>query len=191
MILYFEEIDEVAFYAMKKNAFSSEECKKIIEISKNKNLEKATVFGKVDFKNLRESDICWLNQDDDSNWLFTKIAQTCLEINKLYFRFDLNGIAEQLQFTNYKAPSGKYGKHIDRGGEGMTVRKLSISIQLTDPKEYEGGELMLYGKDEPAIMEKEQGTLIVFPSYVLHEVKPVTKGERNSLVCWVTGKPFR
>jgi PKHD-type hydroxylase len=191
MILYFEERDEVKFYAMKKNAFSSEECKKIIEIAKNKNLEKATVFGKVDFKNERESDICWLNQDDDSNWLFTKIAQVCLEINKLYFRFDLNGIAEQLQFTNYKAPSGKYGKHIDRGGEGMPIRKLSISIQLTDPKEYEGGELMLYGKDEPDIMDKEQGTLIVFPSYILHEVKPVTKGERNSLVCWITGKPFK
>jgi PKHD-type hydroxylase len=191
MILYFDEKDEVQFCAMKKNILSSEECKKIIEIAKNKNLEKATVFGKENYQNERESNICWLDQTDDLNWLFTKIAQTCLEINKLYFRFDLNGIAEQLQFTNYKAPSGKYGKHIDRVGEGMTVRKLSISIQLTDPKEYEGGELILYGKDEPDIMDKEQGTLIVFPSYILHEVKPVTRGERNSLVCWITGKPFK
>jgi len=40
-------------------------------------------------------------------------------------------------------------------------------------------------------MKKEQGTLILFPSYTLHEVKPVTKGERNSLVSWVTGKQFK
>ena len=190
MILYFDEKDEVQFCATKKNVFSPEECKKIIEVAKSKNLEVAGVFDSNKFKKERESNICWLDQNDNVEWLFTKIAQNCLEINKLCFKFDLNGISESLQFTNYKAPSGRYGKHIDRGGV-VPVRKLSISIQLTDPKEYEGGELLLYGKDEPDVMDKEQGTLIVFPSYVLHEVKPVTKGERNSLVCWVTGKPFR
>jgi PKHD-type hydroxylase len=191
MILYFDEKDEVQFYAMKKNVLSSEECKKIIEIAKNKSFEKGIVFNKENYQNERESNICWLDQTDDLNWLFTKIAQACLEINKLCFRFDLNGISESLQFTNYKAPSGKYGKHIDCGGPVIPVRKLSISIQLTESKEYEGGELVIYGSEKPTIMEKEQGSLIVFPSYVLHEVKPVTKGERNSLVCWITGKPFR
>jgi len=192
MILYFYEKDEVQLYAMKKNVLSSEECKKIIQIAKNKSLEKGIVFDKENYQNERESNICWLDQTDDLNWLFTKIAQECLEINKLCFRFDLNGISESLQFTNYKAPSGKYGKHIDCSGSGTTPsRKLSITIQLTDLNEYEGGELVLYDSEKPTIMDKEQGSLIVFPSYILHEVKPVTKGERNSLVCWVTGKPFR
>ena len=190
MIFYFDEKDEVQLYAIKKNVISSEECKKIIEIAKNKSLEKGVVFDSKKFKNERESNICWLDQNDNLNWLFTKIAQTFLEINKLCFRFDLNGISESLQFTNYKAPSGRYGKHIDRGGAGP-VRKLSMSIQLTDSNEYEGGELVLHDSEKPTIMDKEQGSLIVFPSYILHEVKPITKGERNSLVCWVTGKPFR
>ena len=100
------------------------------------------------------------------------------------------GINEGLQFTNYEAPSGKYGKHVDRG-LNMPVRKLSISIQLTDPEEYEGGELYLYNDDKETLMDKTQGTLIIFPSYVLHEVMPVTKGTRNSLVTWVTGKQFK
>ena len=65
------------------------------------------------------------------------------------------------------------------------VRKLSVSIQLTDPEEYEGGELYLYDGDKGTLMDKKQGTLILFPSYVLHEVMPVTKGERNSLVSGV------
>jgi PKHD-type hydroxylase len=74
----------------------------------------------------------------------------------------------------------------------IPVRKLSISIQLTDPEEYEGGELKLYdGEEEGVLMDKTQGTLIIFPSYVLHEVMPVTKGTRNSLVTWVTGKQFK
>ena len=71
------------------------------------------------------------------------------------------------------------------------IRKLSGSIQLTDPKEYKGGELYLYDDYPGQIMKQEQGTLILFPSYTLHEVKPVTKGERNSLVFWVTGKQFK
>jgi PKHD-type hydroxylase len=194
MFIYFEEKFERKFYAGVKNFLSSEECKKIIEIAKNKNLEKGTISVKnkiTNLKDVRDSNICWLDQTDNLNWLFTKIGQTCLELNKSYFRFDLNGISEPLQFTNYKAPSGKYCKHVDEGTELISIRKLSISIQLTDPNEYEGGELILYGSEKEDIMEKEQGALIVFPSFVLHEVKPVTKGERNSLVCWITGKTFR
>ena len=71
------------------------------------------------------------------------------------------------------------------------VRKLSFSVQLNDPKDYKGGELNLYTSEKPETMKKEQGTLILFPSFILHEVTPVTKGERNALVSWVTGKQFK
>ena len=64
-------------------------------------------------------------------------------------------------------------------------------MQLTNPNEYSGGELWLHQGPEPMIIEKHQGQLTLFPSYTLHEVRPVTKGERYSLVCWVNGKPFR
>jgi PKHD-type hydroxylase len=68
---------------------------------------------------------------------------------------------------------------------------LSVSIQLTDPSEYEGGDLYLYDEDKGMLMNKSQGTLILFPSFVLHEVTPITKGERNSLVAWITGPNFK
>jgi PKHD-type hydroxylase len=126
------------------------------------------------------------------DWVFRRVTDITLNLNERFFKFDLFGLNEGFQFTNYEAPSGKYGKHVDRG-MNIPVRKLSISIQLTNPEEYEGGELKLYdGDDEEAsVMDKTQGTLIIFPSYVLHEVMPVTKGERNSLVTWVTGKQFK
>jgi PKHD-type hydroxylase len=182
------KLDQVSLYAFWKNAFSKEECLTIINIAKDKGLIKGTVTGK---SNVRDSKISWLYPGDNNmEFVFRRVTDITLDLNERFFKFDLFGLNEGFQFTNYKAPSGKYGKHIDRG-KNMLVRKLSISIQLTNPEEYEGGELYLYDDDKGSIMDKTQGTLIIFPSYVLHEVTPVTKGERNSLVTWVTGEQFK
>jgi PKHD-type hydroxylase len=182
------EIDQVNLYSFWKNAFTKEECQKIINIAKDKGLIKGKTTGESD---VRDSKISWLYPNDKMDWVFRRITDIALNLNERFFKFDLFGINEGLQFTNYEAPSGKYGKHIDRA-VNMAVRKLSISIQLTNPEDYEGGELKLYdGEENGTVMDKSQGTLVLFPSYVLHEVMPVTKGERNSLVTWVTGKQFK
>jgi PKHD-type hydroxylase len=182
-------LDQVNLYAFWNNAFSKEECQKIINIAKDKGLIKGKTKSESD---VRDSKISWLYPIDGMDWVFRRITDITLNLNERFFQFDLFGINEGLQFTNYQAPSGKYGKHVDRS-INIPVRKLSISIQLTNPEEYEGGELKLYdeGDDKANVMDKAQGTLIIFPSYILHEVMPVTKGERNSLVTWVTGKQFK
>ena len=185
------ELDNTNLYAFWNNAFSKEECQSIINIAKDKGLIEGKT--KENTKDVRESKISWLTPDNNMAWVFRKVTDIALNLNERFFKFDLFGINEGFQFTNYEAPSGKYGKHVDRA-MNIPVRKLSISIQLTDPEEYEGGELNLYagGEDKKAeTMDKTQGTLIIFPSYVLHEVMPVTKGERNSLVTWITGKQFK
>jgi PKHD-type hydroxylase len=181
------ELDQTNLYAFWNNAFSKEECQTIINIAKDKGLVKGTTKEESD---VRDSKISWLYPIDKMDWVFRRVTDITLNLNERFFKFDLFGINEGFQFTNYEAPSGKYGKHVDRG-INMPVRKLSISIQLTNPEEYEGGELYLYDADKGNLMDKTQGTLILFPSYVLHEVMPVTKGERNSLVTWVTGKQFK
>ena len=180
-------LDKVNSYAFWEKVFTPEECEKIIKIAKNKGLIKGLTKSKTD---VRKSKITWLYASDDLDWVYRRITDIVLNLNDRFFQFDLHGLNEGLQFTNYKAPSDKYGKHIDRANN-LIIRKLSLSIQLTDPKEYEGGELYLYEDDKGLEMKKEQGTLVLFPSYILHEVKPVTKGERNSLVSWVTGKQFK
>jgi len=181
------ELDQVNFYAFWNNAFSKEECQTIINIAKNKGLIKGKTRGESDIRNSR---ISWLYPNDDMDWVFRRVTDIAVNLNERFFKFDLFGLNEGFQFTNYEAPSSKYGKHIDRG-INTPVRKLSISIQLTDPEKYEGGELYLYEEDKGTLMDKTQGTLVIFPSYVLHEVMPVTKGERNSLVTWITGKQFK
>ena len=183
------ELDQTNLFAFWNNAFSKEECQTIINIAKDKGLIKGKTIGETD---VRDSKISWLYSADNMDWVFRRVTDIVLNLNQRFFKFDLFGINEGFQFTNYEAPSGKYGKHVDRG-MNMPVRKLSISVQLTNPEEYEGGELKLYDgdDDEAIVMDKTQGALILFPSYVLHEVMPVTKGERNSLVTWVTGKQFK
>ena len=66
-----------------------------------------------------------------------------------------------------------------------------MTVQLSDSNEYEGGNLHLINGPTPFVAEREQGMIYSFPSYTLHEVTPVTKGERSSLVCWVTGPSFK
>jgi PKHD-type hydroxylase len=184
------ELDQINLYAFWNNAFSKEECQTIINIAKDKGLIKGTTFNDDKKKNVRDSKISWLYPIDKMDWVFRRVTDITLNLNERFFKFDLFGLNEGFQFTNYESPSGKYGKHVDRA-INIPVRKLSISIQLTNPEEYEGGELKLYEGEEETVMDKTQGTLILFPSYVLHEVMPVTKGERNSLVTWVTGKQFK
>ena len=186
-------LDKIHFYSYWNGAFTKEECERIIKIAKNKGLIKGTTTvdsKEINTSKVRKSKISWLYCTDDMHWAFRRITDIVLNLNERFFQFDIFGLNEGLQFTNYKAPGDKYGKHVDRALD-MVVRKLSISIQLTDPKEYEGGELYLYENDKGMLMDKKQGTLVMFPSYVVHEVMPVTKGERNSLVTWVTGKQFK
>jgi len=187
------ELDQVNLYAFWKECFTKEECNKIVNIARSNNLIKGKINNnnnKNEESNIRDSRICWLYPNHDMEWVFRRVTDVVLNLNERFFKFDIFGLNEGFQFTNYIAPSGKYGKHVDRA-MNMAVRKLSVSIQLTDPKKYKGGDLCLYQGDKADIMDKEQGTLIVFPSYILHEVTPVTKGERNSLVSWVTGKQFK
>ena len=184
------KIDEINSYAFWNNAFSKEECQTIINIAKDKGLIKGTTFNDEKSEGVRDSKISWLYPSDNMDWVFRRCTDIITNLNDRFFKFELHGFSEGFQFTNYEAPGGKYGRHVDRGLNGV-IRKISISIQLTDPSEYEGGELYLYEDDKGTLMSKEQGTLVMFPSYTLHEVMPVTKGERNSLVSWITGPAFK
>ena len=186
-------IDNLETWAYYNNVFSKEECERIIDIGINKKIKKAKIHqieNQKSSEKIRDSKICWIYPSDEINWAYRRITDVVLDLNDRFFKFDLYGFIEGFQFTHYKEPKGKYVKHIDRYQGGL-IRKLSLSIQLSNPDCYKGGELLLHNSNEPAICPKEQGKLILFPSYILHEVKPVTKGERYSLVAWITGPQFK
>lgn len=185
------KLDEIHTWAFLPNFLTPEECDKIIAIGNKKKKKEAKIgIDRTDSK-IRKNKIAWLSSENDElTWLFQKLTDSVTILNNQYFKFDLWGFSEGLQFTEYNAPDEHYQQHTDRI-YGHGIRKLSIVIQLSDPKTYKGGELSMYVSSKPDIMKKEKGTLIIFPSFVLHKVSPVTKGTRYSLVAWVTGKPFK
>jgi len=187
------ETDKMHQYAFWNDFLSKDECNKIIKQAKELKIKPGAIGAcNKKKKEIRESNIFWIYPNQNNTWLFRRATDVILDLNNKFFKFNISGLSEGFQFTNYKHPHGHYGKHVDRGFD-MVIRKLSISIQLTDPKKYTGGDLKLYNDSskQGTTMEKKQGTLILFPSFTMHEVMPITKGERNSLVAWVTGKPFK
>ena len=126
----------------------------------------------------------------DNTWVFKKLGDVGAKLNAQYYRFELTGFGEALQLTNYdQAEHGMYGWHQDYGGN--ISRKLSLVLQLTDPSEYEGGNLQVLTGQEPMTVRKQKGLIAAFPSYIVHQVTPVTQGTRQSLVSWISGAPFR
>jgi len=183
------DLDPVHTWAYWDQAFTKEECERIIEIGEKQGFTKASTKEKKG-QSSRDSDVIFLYPSDDLNWAYRRMTDIITSLNERFFKFDLFGATEGFQFTKYTAPGGKYGRHID-SSPNYLVRKLSFTLQLSDPKDYSGGELCLHYDPKPKVMKKEQGHVVVFPSYTLHEVRPITQGTRYSLVSWITGKPFK
>lgn len=140
----------------------------------------------------RISRVTWVhNEDTDLVWLLDRLEIMIKQANAaMRWNFELGGFYEHLQYARYEGDAGGFfDGHYDVGKNPIQAsRKLSISIQLSDPSEYEGGELELYSIG-PA--PKQKGAVIIFPSFLMHRVAPVTKGVRESLIVWVSGPPFK
>ena len=186
-------------YICLDSIFTDRECDMIIQyglVKYRKDLQHARVGDGLNTSgnlntSIRESHIVMFpNNDEEIFWLFRKITDLINQVNRDCFGYDLNCI-ELLQFTNYDSSTqGFYKKHVDLA-YGVLCRKLSFTIQLSDENSYEGGDFCFHSSPIPIILPKKRGTLICFPSFTLHEVTPVTKGVRNSLVGWILGPKFK
>jgi PKHD-type hydroxylase len=158
-----------------------------------------------DLKKKRNSNIVWLND----RWIYNEIQPYINEANKKAgWNFDWD-YSESCQFTKY-APGQYYGWHCDSWdmpynnpndfNTNGKIRKLSVTCSLSDPSEYQGGELEFnFNNSEKGKKDNikkcteilPRGSLVVFPSFVQHRVCPVKKGVRYSLVIWNLGYPYR
>ena len=163
----------------------------------------------LDLKRKRNSDLVWLNDA----WIYKEIQPYVHKANAMAgWKFDWER-SESCQFTKYKLNQyydwhrDSWDKPYDRKDkndrDNGKIRKLSMTCQLTDGSEYSGGELEFDFRNYDPHMRDEskhrvqckeilpKGSIIVFPSFVWHRVKPVTSGTRYSLVVWHLGRPFR
>ena len=174
------------------NAFTEEEVEKIIAYCDTVPKEKALLDGGRVDDDYRRSQVAWIGQSAETAWFFDRMAWIARQINGQFYRFDIYGFCEDMQYTMYdEENSGCYEWHIDSGTNASTPRKLSLVLQLTDPDEYEGGDLQLMRHKDVDVVSKKKGLVAAFPSYTLHRVTPLTKGHRKTIVVWVGGPQFR
>jgi len=174
-----------------QNGFSNEEIDEIIRIGEAGTKTLAVINVDSVDTSYRSTEVSWIHHTHESDWLYGRIAYIIQNVNSQFYGFDIHGLCESLQFSVYTEDNkGHYDWHQDIGNTN-SPRKLSIVIQLTDPSEYEGGDLEILSSREPSVINKQKGLAAVFPSYILHRVTPVTKGVRKTLVAWITGPKFR
>jgi PKHD-type hydroxylase len=182
-----EDKDLLSFYWF-KSALTASECKDIIRIGKKFPKEKASTFNGSE-NEVRNSEVRWIRSNEETEFIFDKIRECCKEANKEQFKLDLTGFTEDLQFTEYEGVGKHYDWHADIGPE-KNKRKLSVVIQLSDPKDYKGGNLIL-NTGNICITDRGIGNIIIFPSFLLHKVSKMESGNRYSIVSWVSGSPWK
>jgi len=193
-------------------ALSNSVCNKIIKAGqKNKpKLGRIGSFGdefktlnkqqKTSLKKIRNSYVSFI----DEQWLYNLLFPFLQNANQLSgwkFVFDW---AEPIQFTKYKKNQHYYWHNDFNGAKNLSnlkshgkIRKLSLVVSLSDPKDYEGGDFKFQFRnlEDPTIEQKvpqliPRGSVVVFPSYIWHKVEPITEGTRYSLVMWARGWPY-
>jgi PKHD-type hydroxylase len=176
-----------------KDAFTQAEVDTIVALGDSLTPMRAEIAGrKENTDRLRITRVAWMERNAQTEWLYVRLEEIVLRLNNEFFKYELFGLVEAFQYTVYDGnEGGHYNWHVDMGSKNVEPRKISLSLQLTDPLDYEGCNLVLEAGDGPYLAERARGTIVAFPSFVLHRVSPIESGTRKSLVLWVAGPEFR
>ena len=171
-------------------------CDEIVKLCEQKDLEAATIEEGDVRPSVRVTDVSFVDPSINKLW-FEALCRTYIEAGNVW-NIQISEVRCP-QYTVYEKDSF-YGYHIDTDklSEQGTQRKLSMSIQLSHPWEYEGGELQFavpsgklqHDKDISFENFLPKGSIVVFPSTTLHQVTPIIRGTRKSLVVWCAGSPW-
>ena len=182
-----------------EDAFSEDFCKTVLDYCSS--FEEAKIYdgkeSKIDEKE-RITEVFWLTNFFESADIIFPFLEKAKQVNNEYYNFDLNNM-ENLQVAKYSGDKKSFfNPHSDMTKKSLLEqqRKLSVSVILSSPEEYEGGDFVIFDQGYPQaevdrLSGLKKGTAIYFPSYVLHGVEPVTSGVRHSLVGWLLGPKFR
>jgi PKHD-type hydroxylase len=193
-----EQINQTDYYWFEKG-FSNVEIRNVLRVSKLYDYKEAMIAsesetGEKTEDSIRKSQIKWMPPElDKTEWIYEKLMEMSLKANFDLWKFDLTTIRDAIQYTEYDGnEEGGYDWHMDMGRFPYSHRKVSITVQLSDPDDYEGGDLEIWtGGVEPIKAPRQKGAVVIFPSFLMHRITPVTKGVRKSLVLWVGGSTLK
>ena len=180
-------------FVLWEDAFSTAEIDAIEKYGDGLTQQKADLSGRrAGYDNIRITNVAWIERNSETSWLTARLEEIVLRLNSQFFGYELYGLAESFQYTIYHGgEGGHFDWHKDHGNAQEEPRKISLSLQLSDSSSYEGCALELHSSGSVQAAPKKRGTLIAFPSYVLHRVTPIRSGMRKSLVVWAAGPEFR
>jgi PKHD-type hydroxylase len=189
------ELAPVPTFVVWDNAFTPAELGMLTAFGDGLAAENATVkSGDPDGairQDIRITQTAWMPPSPQSQWIYDRVQRVARSLNDRSYQFDLRGFSENLQYTIYNGTEGgHYDWHVDQGPLKVQ-RKFSISVQLSDPSDYEGCNLEFQAGNKIETAPRTFGAVIAFPSYVLHRVTPCTRGTRKALVAWTTGPKLR
>ena len=182
------------YYCVVNDVFSKEEVERIIDLEDLQKFARGTVGNQPNIvgdvnPNTRDCEVAWIHPDHRSEWLFQKFGQIVGEVNYDMFSFNINSFGA-FQYTVYDKDQF-YDWHVDEEAHWSDyTRKISATILLSNPSEYDGGEFEIipYGMvSQPEVYKPDAGDILFFASYMPHRVRPVTRGVRKSLVSWILG----
>ena len=179
-------------YYFFKDGFSKDELTMIeTEVANLPFHEASTAGGKS--KEIRSSRIKWIPQNEQWQWLYEKLINMATEANDALWNFELISAPEPVQYTEYlDVDEGHYDWHQDIGPDVLSLRKVSITVQLSEDSDYEGGDLEFSKGGSGGIMApRGAGTVVIFPSYLMHKLHKITKGTRKSFVLWLGGAHYK
>ncbi len=178
-------------YVYYQGLFLPHEVNKILDLWNDNETIKATISGENTYDDeLRQSSVMFIENDKTNEWLYNKLAGLTVNCNNERYWFDILGFHHELQLTKY-TEGDFFDWHLDFGAGEISARKLSVTMQLSDPDDYEGGDLQFMINQKIVNAPREKGTIIIFPSFINHRVTPIIKGVRQSIVGWVSGPPYR
>jgi PKHD-type hydroxylase len=169
-----------------ERVFTAEQCGRIRELGSREPIWEGRSSSEDD--DYRVCMTSWLEETSATAFVYARLREVVRSVNGLY-GLELAGFGEPLHYICYE-PGGRFGWHTDLGPGLMSTRKISISVQLSDPADYEGGDLEFCPHGEVERF-RGLGNAIAFPSYIAHSVTPVTSGHRHALVAWIHGTRFR
>ena len=171
-----------------EGTFTSLEIKSVFIDAQRFPWAESTISNDSNLKHIRSGERKGLIPDSDNEWLYEKVSSLFHSLNKSIVKQDWSGYIEVIQFSKYEV-----GDHYDIHFDGFeeTQRKLSMSIQLSKPEDYEGGMLEIGLPNNPVTIATSLGTVACFPSWMPHAITPVAKGTRYSLVAWAHGPAVR
>jgi PKHD-type hydroxylase len=158
--------------------FNAEECERVIALHHDRGALRSTIAG-------RDSDLLWVPRTSEMEWIFERLWNIAALYNSRY-GFGLSPEMGQLQLTRY-ARAQHYNWHMDLGAGAMSLRKISIVVELVAGGYGGGGIEVFYGEGRNNRVALGQGDALAFPSFVMHRALPVQSGTRWTLVSWLTG----